>query len=451
MIFSKEIFFKTFGFYPSKQFSGIEIDSRKVKPGNIFFCIKGKINDGHDFAKEALEKGASYIVVSKPISIAFPAPESIQDTHTKLSPHNASFNHGLVYKTELIKENQILTKDTEEVLTRLLINLRNSIKSTILAITGSCGKTSTKEKILCAFKEKDILGTPGNYNTILGLAIFLSSIEKEPEYLALELGINKPNEMDEISAIIKPHYSIITSIGPAHIGNFKNVNHIRSEKLKIAKHTQKITFVPKDTNKAIIETLNCSVIKEEDLKSKTLDSLADQDFTHNAILKISDEEKLKHARKNIKSYSTPKGRNNLVKIKFDDKEITLIDGSYNCNPMSLQFSLSKLESFSIYNCKKENIRKIAIIGEMKELGKHTQKYHELDLNFKGLLILLEETPNLWKTKKGMIFKDWVQICHFLKQNIQDKDVILAKGSNSTDIKKITQWIEDLQKSKYSIK
>ncbi|QEK38355.1 UDP-N-acetylmuramoyl-tripeptide--D-alanyl-D-alanine ligase [Candidatus Cytomitobacter primus] len=402
----------------SNTISGISIDSRIVQSGEIFFCIKGAVNDGHEFAQDALGKGAEYIVSEKNLDIP-------QD--------------------KLIK-----VENVQNALIQLTQNIRNNLKATVIAITGTAGKTSTKEQMISAFSDQNIIATPASYNTIYGLALTICNLTSDPEYLILELGINNPHEMDILSSIASPHYSIITTIGPGHIGNFENIDHIAQEKSYLLKYTQRHAFFPLICEKYCPRNLqftitdsNSSLNSDSQVQNSKIFSINHDIHKQNAvpILLIAEQENIQNAHNNISNYKPSKGRNNILKLSKNSKRtlenndvFTIIDGSFNSNPTSLNASIAQLQSYPN--------RKIAVLGEMGELGEYTAQYHNVDFGV-DILILLGEK---WTSKTGIILQNYKQICDYLDKIIRKDDIILLKGSNSTDIKLVVKYLEEQYKA-----
>ncbi len=390
MFISKKTMKEIFGV--SDTASGLSIDSRKVHKGNVFFCIKGNKLDGHEFAEQAFQKGAKYVVAHRKLSLS-----------------------------EKYMKYIIYVNNTDNALIKLTENVRQSLTSLVIGITGTAGKTSTKEQMLCAFQDVDVIATPESYNTIYGLALTICNLPHIPEYLILELGINKPGEMEQLAAIANPDYSIITNIGQGHIENFKDLKHIAQSKSIILNHTKKHAIFPEICKQYCPKNLQYTIndCPFNDIK----------EYNSFSIMHIAKLENIPNASINIKTFQFSKGRNNIKILSKENQEFTIIDGSFNSNPISLERSIQQLQSYSE--------RKIAVLGEMKELGDNTKKYHDVDFNV-DILILLGE----WSSITGIIFKDYKKVCSHLDMIIREGDVILFKGSNSTDIKLIVQYIEN---------
>ena len=182
--------------------SGISIDDRTIKPGDLFIAFKGKKFNGHDFVKSAISKGAGGIIVSD----------------LKLAK----------------KYNGLLVNDTNKALLNIAKFGRNRFKGTTIALTGSSGKTSTKHLLSSSLKTYGTThSTQGNNNNIIGLALTLSRLNPNYKYCVLELGINNIGEMEELTKLALPYIALITNVTNSHIQNFKNEKEIASAKSKI--------------------------------------------------------------------------------------------------------------------------------------------------------------------------------------------------------------------------
>lgn len=384
-LISREIMRETFNI--DVTVNSISLDSR-IK-ADIMFCIQGKHLDGHDFAKAALTNGFKYIVAEKDLDI----PTS-----------------------HLIRVDNVIKS-----LKKLTYNVRKKLNATVIAITGTAGKTSTKEQMRCAFAEKNTLASPSSYNTIYGLALTICNLEYDPQYLILEVGISHPGEMKELAEMIQPDYSIITSIGAGHIGNFRNIEHIAEEKSQLLQYTKKFAFFPEICTKYCPSSLKYQIITPQN-------NTYEQNMI--PIIKIAEMENLTQVKQNMKNYSVLKGRNNIVQLTKNGENFTIIDGSYNSNPLSLEISMKQLMQYPN--------KKIAVLGEMRELGNYSAEYHRVDYDVDHLLLL----GDIWASPNGKIFTHYEKLCKHLDQIIEKDVIILLKGSNSTDIKLIAEYLEE---------
>ena len=428
-----------------KKFSGISIDSRTIKKGELFIPIKGNKFDGHDFLEEAFKNGAnaSLVELKKKKEINF----------------NGDF---------------YFVKNTMRSLSILAEFSRNRIRNlTTICITGSSGKTTLKEWIFKTFKDSKIsYCTSGNFNNHIGMPLTLVNMPKTTQLCILELGMNSPGEIKKLTKIAKPNLSIITNIGSAHSGNFKHQKKIVEEKskifsfldknsvailphdsmyhkymfLKAAKKTKKIfSFgMNKDSNIRIIKNNKKDswtfAFYHELLEIKNKYSFIN--WPQNVaiiccvamVLKI----KIKEIIDTLENLKPLGGRGELLKLKTNDKLFSLIDESYNSNPESLSQAIKNLKNY-----KSENRRTICVIGDMLELGSNARDFHE---NISKVLI--ENEPDILisvgKYTKFMFDKlpqnflkfhymSYEKVLKKLLNIIQNKDIIMIKGSNSTKL------------------
>jgi len=172
--------------------TGVSIDSRTTKKGDIFFAIKGENLDGHNFVKDAISKGAAAIVVSERVSLIHKLPT-------------------------------IYVKDTTTALQDFAKYYRNMFNIKVIGITGSNGKTTTKDILTSIISQKSsVLSTQGNFNNHIGLPLTLFQLEKKHRYCVLEMGTNQFGEIKRLSEIARPSIGVITNIGESHLEYLKN-------------------------------------------------------------------------------------------------------------------------------------------------------------------------------------------------------------------------------------
>ena len=427
----------------------ISIDSRKIKENTLFIPLNGVNFDGHDFILDALNNGAVACLCRN-------------DYSAKIKS----------------SENKVIIRvgNTLDALKKLALYSRNRIKDLqLIGITGSNGKTTLKE--WCSFilrKFYKIHYTQGNYNNHIGLPLSLSQMPKDTDICILELGTNNPGEIKQLSEICKPTIAIITNIGSAHIGKFKNKKEIANEKTdiycflrngsalvpdfsefskyminKAKKYTKKIITFGYDTKS------HGKIVKQvggENFKFKIFENyltIDRKDLGEHLqvnlliILIITRILGLKQSlvSKYILKLKPYEGRGNIHTFVIKNKTIRLIDDSYNANPDSMKNAIRNMLIIS-----QQNERKICIIGDMLELGKLSKKYH-LDLcdeiiNSKiDVVYTLGEfteviSKNLSKKILTHHFKKFTELKTHLKKNLKNKDLILVKGSNSFGLSRI---------------
>ena len=430
-------------------FRKAKINSKEVRKHDIFFAIKGKKKDGNKFVKESLKNKASLAIVSK-----------VQK--------NLDFSR------------QIKVRDTLKFLTNVSKIFRRNLKTKIIAITGSCGKTTLKELLGNTLKKISKVNiSPKSYNNKYGVPLSLFNLNQNDDYGVLEVGMDKKGEINYLSEIIRPDVSVITNINYAHAKNFKNIKEIALAKSEIIQNTKtngyivlnaddnffrlhkKIAF---ERNLKVISfgiKNNKSSIKFSSIKKKGSNFeigikmknfkkffLINNDFQNNiynilaslAVMSIYiDIFKLK--RNIFLDFKTPEGRGDISKIKINKKKINLIDESYNSNPLSLESAILNFDKIA-----NKKYKKYLLLGDMLELGIHSKKLH------KSILPIINKSKvdkvfvkgnkvscifdGLLKSKKGGILSNNSQILELLRDDLNNNDYLMIKASNATGFNKI---------------
>jgi len=339
------------------------INSKEVTKNDIFFAIRGKKNDGNKYVSQSFNRKASLAVVNK-----------IQN----------KFN----------KSRQIKVKNTLKFLTNISKTFRKSIDTNIIAITGSCGKTTLKEllgNVLSKISKVSI--SPKSYNNKFGVPLSLFNLKQNDVFGILEVGMDKKGEIDYLSKIIEPDVGVITNINYAHVKNFKNINQIalaKSEIInnikphgyvvlneddnffqlhkKIAKENKiKVVSFGIKCQKADVKLINIKPFGKKfrinvRIKNKKKYFTLSNDFQNNiyntlsAIALISIYKNIFKLNENIiLNFKNPEGRGDHSVVKIDNKKINLIDQSYNSNPLSLKTAIKnfdKINSKTSKKCKK---------------------------------------------------------------------------------------------------
>jgi MurE/MurF fusion protein len=433
------------------------IDSKKIKKNDIFFAIKGKKNDGNKYAAQAFSKKASLVIVNK------------------------------INKKNNIKR-QIKIKDTLKFLTESSKIFRENINTKIIAITGSCGKTTLKELLGSSLKKVSKISiSPKSYNNKYGVPLSLFNLGQKDNYGVLELGMDKKGEIDYLSKIVQPDVSVITNINYSHAKNFKNLDQIALAKSEIINNTKDNGFIilNADDNyftlhKKIAEQKNIKIlsfgiksqksnvkltsiqkvgkkfranIKIDNLKTYFLIS---NDFESNilnilaALTVISIFFDISKISKNIfTKFETPSGRGDISKIKINNKKLNLIDESYNSNPLSLKSAILNYDKLE-----PKKSKKYLLLGDMLELGKHSNKLHKsmgkiinrtkIDKVFVKGNKVLSIFNSILKSKRGRILNNNAQIIDLIKNDLNNNDYLMIKASNATGFNKITKDLKGLK-------
>ncbi len=397
--------------------SHITTNTKEIKKNSIFIAI----NKGNDYIKEAIEKKAKYIISEK------------------------KYNHKKV----------ITVKSTKEFLSKLGQEKRNLYNIPVIAVTGSCGKTTTKEFIYEFLKTKyNVLKSIKNYNNHLGVPLTLLNINENTDIAVLELGMNHLKEIASLSKMCKPTCAVITNIGTAHIGNLGSKKNIFKAKMEILEGmTNKFLIIneqDKYLKKLKLKKSNLKFKKIKYYKTKTKFILELKKIKYSVIFNIPGKHMLKNLHIAIKVAihhgieiesiikTIPQLKNEDGRFKIFKKEITLIDDCYNSSYEALKESLKYLKTY------KE--KKVIILSDMLELGKFSKQYHH-KINRLLKKITNKEvylTGEYTKYIKGKHFKNNEELIKNLK--INKNDIIFIKGSNSTNIKQVSEHI----KQKYNL-
>lgn len=428
------------------------INSKEIKEGDLFIPIIGEKVDAHRFIESALEKGAA----------------------TLTSRHD-----GIV----ISDKPYIRVDNTIDALQRIGMAVRERfISLPLVAVTGSVGKTTTREMITCALAtSKETFHTEKNLNSQIGVPITLSRMSHKDEIAVLELGISEEGQMDKLSRMVKPNMAVVTTIGVAHIEFMKTQENIRHQKLSVVNFMQEggTLFLNGD------DPLLKDAVKTENLTCRTLfygtgdwcDYYA-KDIEYHGSEKMEDEActtfvcvhnneevpvKLntlgKHnvgncvvalavANENgipmeiaAKGFETFKGQRQ--RIIYLENKFTMIDDTYNASPDSMKASINVLCDMPCSG------RRVAVLGDMFELGENEVLYHkEIGefLSHKNLdeVVLLGELSQHIKNvleaseskTKVYTFSDNEEAAIYLVATLKPEDVVLLKASNGMNLKEI---------------
>ena len=410
--------------------NGVSTDSRKVKKNDIYFSLKGPNFNGNEFAKSAIEKGACYAIVDQ--------------------------------KEYVIDKSYILVEDCLKTLQNLANYHRKNSKAKIIGLTGSNGKTTSKELIFSVLKnEFKTIATTGNLNNHIGVPLTLLSIKEDTEIAIIEMGANHLKEIETLSNIADPDYGYITNFGKAHLEGFKNLEGVIKGKSELYNHlinksklifinnrdkkqveltkeySNKFTFGEQNSDsifsvKSINPKINISIdnilIESNLFGQYNIDNIA-------AAICIGkyfnlDNENIKAG---IERYIPENNRSQIIK-KGSNK---IILDAYNANPTSMQLALSS------FNDMKEG-KKIVFIGDMFELGENSHQMHQEivytveKMNFDQTFIIGELFN---KTKHSSKIKSFKNL-NDLKGNMDEisNSAILIKGSRGMKLENILDFI-----------
>ena len=412
----------------------VSIDTRSIKVNDIFFAIKGPNFDGNKFALQAIKNGASYVV---------------------------SDNLDISKKSDKI----IYVENSIKALQKLANYHRRKLNTKIIAITGSNGKTTTKELVLNVLKSRfKTVATKGNLNNHLGVPLSLLSIEKDTEIGIIEMGANHLNEIANLCVIAEPEFGYITNFGNAHLEGFKSLEGVikgKSELYDYLKSNKKFIFYNSDNKKqsnilngyantftyGLNDDSNCNIINcsNEDsvhvnYRSELIKSNIYGDYNfENICIAIAIGEyfgvSFEQIKKGIESYLP---ENNRSQVTITERNTVVLD-AYNANPTSMKLAL---ESF----CKTSYTNKMIIVGDMFELGNDSIHYHQEIINYiekindSIIYIVGEYFCNTKHSDKIKSFSSKKELINNLSKTNVSNYSILIKGSRGMQLEKIIEFI-----------
>jgi UDP-N-acetylmuramoyl-tripeptide--D-alanyl-D-alanine ligase len=439
-------------------FQGISTDSRTVTEGELFIALKGSRFDGHHYVLEALEKKAGGVVIEE---------EKVGDIRWN------------GYRAKAV----IAVKDTLFALGNIALDWRRKYRTPLVALTGSNGKTTTKEMIAaCLETTFPILKTKGNLNNLIGLPLTLLTLTEKERVVVLEMGMNVPGEIRRLTEIAEPDVGLITNIQKVHLEGMESLERLKEEKGELFRKMrrdgtilvnqddprvvelasdypgQKITFgiehpaevMAKEIRLGGAEGTFFTLILEGEAMEIHL-RLLGRHFIPNALSAIAvaclfgvEVKQVKEALENFQSIPM---RMEIVPLKGGK---TLINDAYNANPHSMGLALETL-----VEAKGEG-RAIAVLGDMLELGNFTKEAHEQlgekvsELSIDFLLALGEEAPIVVESairhgfplERVRVVESHSEAISILKQMIQNGDWILVKGSRRMAMEKIVEGLTE---------
>ena len=413
------------------------LDSRLLEKNDIFLPIKGKNFDPHKILPDILKKNPALVFSEKKIN----------------------------------DERVVLVDSSKDILLKLAKEWMSFFNIPVIAITGSNGKTTTKEMLVEIFKSKfKINYSKGNYNSLIGLPVNTFEFCLDADYIIVEMGASKPNEINELCKIIKPDFSLITNIHEAHIGNFNSFEDLVKTKTAIFKNT--------DTNGLIFKNIDDINIKNFCKKDKNSISFSFKDknvdfyglwknekgkknfFINNqriynqnlneimskniiASYAIASSKGISHNQitNALKRFTFLKGRGQII----EKNGYLIIDDTYNANFESFKAGINSFMKLS------HKGRKILVIGDMKELGKKTKDIHIQLGNY-----INDQSPDivysfgeLISYTSQQLFDSNINTKHFnkvstmikdIKLNLIKGDAIYFKASRSLEFEKIINTI-----------
>ncbi len=431
--------------------NGVAFDSREIGSGDLFLALKGEHADGHRFVAQAFAAGAAGAVVSEPVD----------------GPH-------------------ILVTDTMAALEALGAAARGRVCAKIIGVTGSAGKTGTKEALFAAldrFVPGKVHRSVKSYNNHVGVPLSLSRMPRATQYGVFEMGMNHAAEISGLTRQVRPDVAIITTIAPAHIENFADETGIADAKAEIFEGLMPggTAIIPADNVhytrlRAAAERHGAQIVsfgRSEQADVRCVDYLSHADggsivtaqlpgamlqyelsqpgdhWIDNSLAVLAAVQALGAdlaiAGLALADLGGLKGRGARHRLKVGNGTALLVDESYNANPASMAATLT---SFGKVACE----RRIAILGAMKELGEQSGQFHRAlkgdaeAANVNLLLLLGEEMRPLAETLAADIAWDGKfahcasvgAVLERLQQELRAGDAVLVKGSNSVGLSAVVE-------------
>ena len=429
--------------------SGVTFDSREVGPGDLFVAMPGTVSDGHQFVAQAFASGAVAALVSQPVD----------------GPH-------------------LLVSDVAAALEAMAIEARRRTSATVIGVTGSVGKTSTKEALAAALERSrkgPVHRSVKSYNNHTGVPLSLARMPRETRFAVLEMGMNHAGEIAALTRLVRPHVALVTAIASAHIEQLGSIEAIADAKGEIFQGLEEdgIAIIPEDsphrarlvkaalrhadrtitfgmTDDADVSTM--AAARSDDGGSLVTARLVDSELTFtlsqrgdhwisNAMAVLAVVEAvggdLGAAGLALADLGGLKGRGERHRIKLDGGVLgqqgwaLLIDESYNANPASMAATLASLGSEQLAG------RRIAVLGPMRELGPDAEAMHAAlaepirSARVERLVLVGDDMRGLAAALHGeiesVVADDVEQAARLVQAILGPGDVVLVKASNSVGL------------------
>ncbi len=420
-----------------------EFNSKNIKKGNYFIALKGK-RDGHLFINDALKRGAKGLIVSK-----------------KKSQYIFKLRKNIAI---------IYTKDSFRFLKKFALFKRKLYKNIKIALTGSVGKTTTKDFLFYLLSKFELsYRNIESYNNLLGLIYSLSNLDLKSKFYIQELGANNFGEIKELTKILRPNIKIITKIGEAHLKNFKNKEGVIKAKLEILEGNYfDFAILPEELKQYMKNFYNSkfrSNIYFFNENKAILDDFLDENFNRITKIKIFDKIITVKSKilgkgfltsliigayllyllnldldvlKDITNFSPPPHRLNLIKFSIFGKKVLIIDDTYNANPTSFQNFAEILKNLK----EKYNAYTINIFGKMEELGESSKEAHiKIDNLLKSFSKVFYYNIPYFNSydNKAKLFKD---ILKEIKNSSKNFIILGIKGSRINELDKLVSFFKE---------
>lgn len=419
--------------------SGVTTDTRAIKSNQLFFALKGDNFNGNIFAEKALSKGAAYAIIDEEQSTA--------------------------------NDRYILVDNVLDTLQQLSTYHRRHLKLPILAITGSNGKTTSKELIHAVLKKKfNTVATVGNLNNHIGVPLTLLSMNSKTEFGIVEMGANHHGEIERLCEIAEPNYGYITNFGKAHLEGFGSVEGVitaKSEMYLFLKSTGGKLFLniddpiqKKHTNYHNIYTFGKDATADVVIQYNSTNTLAEVEYdgsiigsqltgTYNSIniaaavcVGLYFKIPIENIQKAIYNYIPSNNRSQIVNCGSN----AILMDAYNANPTSMKAALDSLRDNPAKN-------KIAVLGDMFELGASAKEEHQQVVDFLETIdlknaFLVGENFYETKPKSNFIrkFRNFADLQAELESKTFENSYILVKGSRGMALERVLEILKNKEKA-----
>lgn len=428
------------------KYNSVSTDTRKITNNSIFVALKGDNFNANDYTVEASNKGANLCIVDE-----------------------------IKFENNDIKENTsiILVENTRKALLDLAELYRSKLDIKIIGITGSTGKTSTKDLTAAALSSKfKVFKTQGNFNNEIGLPLMIFNLDNTYDIAVLEMGMSDFSEIHRLCKVAKPNIALITNIGISHIENLKTRENILKAKMEITDFFNEDNILIVNGENDLLKDVSSSEYKvinigfNENVDFTATDVITDENHIEFTVCHRGENEKFsvpvpgKHnilnsllaiaagrvldveydkLKDGIKNLSVTSMRLDIVK----GKKFTIVDDCYNASPDSMRAAIDVMNTI-------KGKRKIAILGTMKELGVDSYKFHKEVAEYANnknidMLVTVGEFNDAYKEGFNENFKSVDTIeeaAEFITNSVNDDDIVLVKASRSMKFEYIVNKLKD---------
>ncbi len=447
-------------------FTAFSHDSRQIIPGEMFVAVRGLRGDGHDYLLEALERGAAGLLVESHVLDALP--------------------QGVLARLEKANVATVVVQDTRLALQQYARAILELWHPVVIAVTGSVGKTSTKEAIATVLSRNvATFKSWQNYNDLLGLPLSLGRLEERHEYAVLELGCDHPGEIAQLCAIARPHIGVLTNIGPVQMQYFENIEHLATELLTLftslgakgtaifnaddkltngllSRHPQHgeytphfISFAPSHVSNVQVtwEGVRCTIPLSPDEREGTEETLQLSSHllgAHHVSTMLAAYTIARHCglqsvaiQQALDQVEPMSGRLNPLEGVSGAR---LLDDTHNASPLSMSAGLETLKTLPAH-------RRIAVLGDMLNLGDSSDEEHRrlgskvrecvdylVTRGERAALIAEAARQAGLPAERVFVTSTHEDAVQAVQDVVESSDAVLIKGSEDTRMEKVTELL-----------